>query len=495
MTTGAIFFPQTRAERLIGAGRFVLAAFSLLAIYLDPSEPARYAHIAYAVLTGYLVYAALLLLLLRDISVPWARLPIVTHVIDLAAFFVLNYFTEGPTSPFFVFFIFSLICATLRWDWRATLWTGVVAISGFIAMGLYMEDVWGDPDFELNRFIVRGAHLSVITMLLAYLGYFQEHCKRQVSRLTGWPAGFSQNANDPTGVLEMLENSAATIGVPRVIMAWQDPPAPGLYLAAWSKGEFHTSSEAPSSSPALVAGPLAGKSFLCDDVGSFQPRVLHVHGKGLEFCDFCYGTPLNIDFQNRFDIFGAVLSPVLSGEYVQGRLFFLDKRWMTSDDLVLAEIVARMIATRMDASYLAKQLEQAAAAHERVYLAHRLHDSLLQSLAVMSMQMEMIQGVFSENPGLAKERLAKVQTILRDEQRALRSFVGELKVAPPMLPASDGNSATHPDEAARGFGTQRAVRVEPDSNQGGAWIPSSGAAVLQPFVFRSLRKIRRWLVS
>ncbi len=425
MSVGVIF-SQTHAERLIAAGRFVLAVFSLFAIYLDPSEPARYANMAYSLLAGYLLYAALLALLLWSAPLAPSRLPIITHVLDMAVFFLLNYFTEGPTSPFFVYFVFSLICATLRWNWRVTLWTGVVAVSGFIAMGIYTENVLKDADFELNRFIVRAVYLSVITALLAYLGYFQEQCMRQISRLNEWPGGFSRKAHEPSWVREVLENSAATIGVPRVIMTWRDRSVPGAHLASWSKGEFQTS-EAPSSSPEFVAGPLADKSFLCDDIQSFRPRVLRVDDRGFEFCDFWFGTPLSLDFQNRFGISGSVLSPVLSGEYVRGRLFLLDKRWMTSDDLVLAEIVARMVATRMDASYLAKELQQAGAMNERLHLAHRLHDSLLQSLAAMNMQLEIVTDLLKENPHSAAERLAKVQRMLTEEQRSLRSFVGELK--------------------------------------------------------------------
>ena len=34
---------HTRSERLVALGRLVLAASSLLAIWLDPAEPAKYA--------------------------------------------------------------------------------------------------------------------------------------------------------------------------------------------------------------------------------------------------------------------------------------------------------------------------------------------------------------------------------------------------------------------------------------------------------------------
>lgn len=127
--------PQHRSERLIISGRVVLAAFFLLAVWLDPSEPAEYAQLAYLLLAVYLGYAMLLIPLAWTIYVFPNRLGVVTHVVDLIAFTLFMYFTEGPTSPFFLYFVFALLCAALRWQWRGTLWTTFATLTIFIGMG------------------------------------------------------------------------------------------------------------------------------------------------------------------------------------------------------------------------------------------------------------------------------------------------------------------------------------------------------------------------
>jgi glucose-6-phosphate-specific signal transduction histidine kinase len=43
LDASAPYFRQSRAERLIAIGRATLSVFSLLAVWLDPTEPARYA--------------------------------------------------------------------------------------------------------------------------------------------------------------------------------------------------------------------------------------------------------------------------------------------------------------------------------------------------------------------------------------------------------------------------------------------------------------------
>lgn len=55
--TEAQYIPQGRVERLIATGRVVLAASSLLAIWLDPSQPEKYAAATYALMAVYVAYA------------------------------------------------------------------------------------------------------------------------------------------------------------------------------------------------------------------------------------------------------------------------------------------------------------------------------------------------------------------------------------------------------------------------------------------------------
>jgi hypothetical protein len=128
--------PQHRAEFLIAIGRLVLATFSLLAIWLDPYAPSRHAQIAYALLLGYVAYSLLLTAYLSRVRMPLGILPFFTHALDLFLFTLFMFFTEGPTSPFFVYFVFSICCATLRWSWRGAIWTAAIALVMFIGMGM-----------------------------------------------------------------------------------------------------------------------------------------------------------------------------------------------------------------------------------------------------------------------------------------------------------------------------------------------------------------------
>lgn len=167
---GSNYFYPNRTERIISAGRVILAAFALFAIWLDPAEPARYSVITYSLLAGYLCYAVILALAAWKSNINWDRPAVVIHALDLSIFAIFMFLTTGPASPFFAFFVFSLVCAAFRWQMRGTLYTAVIAIGLVLVAAVYPSDLLRGPDFEMNRFVIRIGYLLVVAILLGYLG-------------------------------------------------------------------------------------------------------------------------------------------------------------------------------------------------------------------------------------------------------------------------------------------------------------------------------------
>ena len=125
-----------------------------------------------------------------------------------------------------------------------------------------------------------------------------------------------------------------------------------------------------------------------------------------------------------------MLSVPLAGETFEGRLFFLDRPGMTSDDLVLAEVVAGVTTGRLDHLFLTRRLLQLAATEERIRLARDLHDGALQSLTGIALRLAAARRLLDENGVEGRERLAEVQRLIAAEQRDFRFFIQELKPAP-----------------------------------------------------------------
>jgi signal transduction histidine kinase len=203
------------------------------------------------------------------------------------------------------------------------------------------------------------------------------------------------------------------------------------------------------------------------------------------------GTPVDGHFKTRFAIHSSVLSLIAHGQYFQGRIFFLDKLAMTTDDLVLGDIVSQMVVSRMDGLYLLRQVRQMAAVEERVHIARDLHDSVLQSLAAIGMQLQAARRLLDDQPLSGKQRLGAVQDLISDEQRNFRSLVSSLKTSKSRLSENYDGGATALKSMAKRLEEQWGARVDLKLAQEKIWIPEvmfqSIASIVQESIVNAVR--------
>jgi len=475
-----LYSRKSRAERLIATGRAVLAGFFLLAIWLDPSKPSRYAEITYTILASYLGYTIVLAILTWRQNILWGRSKIIAHALDLMVFAIIMFLTEGPTSPFFVYFVFLLVCATLRWQWRGTLWTAVSVLATVIVMAFYPTYLLHDPNFELNRFIIRIVYLAVVAILLGYLGAYEQKLRGELSKLAAWPRTIPVEVR--ALVREMLEHAAAILGAPRMLLAWEEEEEPWLHLASWSHGEFHYTREPPAAFGALVAAPLVGTNFFCLGARNSRPIVVYNSPAGFQRWQ---GAPLHPQLQARFNA-RTVLGLRMHGKEHEGYIFAFDRSRISADDLVLGEIVVRELVTRLDQFSLLKQLQAAAAIEERIRLARDLHDGLLQFLTGAALQLETVHRLMEADPETARQRLLEIQRLIAAEQRDLRSQIRELKPSPPNLPEMDFELAIRLEELAERVKRHWGLRVEVNLKRLEPRIPRTLAQEIYFIIHESL---------
>lgn len=421
---GAQYAPRTRTERLIGTGRAVLAAFALVAAWLDSEGLASAEEaLTYLLLLGYWVYA------LAVASVAWfryappIRLGVATHLVDLSLFAVLTYLAKGPTNSLFTYFLFAIAAATLRWQWRGALWTAAATLLTLNGIGLFASAVMHDPQFELDRFIMRSVYLAVMAAMLVYLGAHQDWQRREMSLLAAWPQALGREPE--YSPRDVLASAARITCATRVLLAWEEREEPWLHLALWHAGELQTWREAPETFHPLIAERLVGLTFLSTNVRAPVPVVMF---RGPDAQCRWRGAPIHPALQSRFAM-RAVLCLPLHGECLDGHLFALDKPRMTPDDLLLGEVVGHQVASSIDQSLLARRLRRAAAVEERNRMSRDLHDGVLQSLTAAALQLETVQRLWDTESRAARERLAATQLLIANEQRDLRYFIRDSKLA------------------------------------------------------------------
>lgn len=411
------YTPHSRAERLIAAGRFVLAFASLVAIYLEPSTPARFQRATYALLSIYTVYALVIAIIAWRSPVPPARWRLLSHALDLVLFTIFVYLTEGPASPFFLYFVFSLFCATLRFSARGILATGLTAMG--IYGGMAFIAAGGDPHFEISRVLIRETYLGVIAALLVYLGAFHQRVRREMSALAAWP----RELGDRLDVLltATLAHAAAVMNAPRVLLIWEESEEPWTYVARLANGELEIERVAPGTFESLNAAGLRNMSYAVRGAG--QPLL--VYDPVLSTAAEAAAEPIGSALRERYSIESAIVV-ALESEMVLTHFIIPNVRSATADDLALAHVAGRLVLATLDQYFFVQQVRQTASAEERLRISRDLHDGIVQSLAGVGLRLHALRSRHAEDSESARE-LVDVQAVLEHDQRELRTLVRDLR--------------------------------------------------------------------
>jgi signal transduction histidine kinase len=414
--------PRARIEWVIAGARVVLAVGALFAIWIDPSTSVKPGTLGFALLAIYAVYTVGILALVKgpvEFGRGWG---LTGHVFDLIAFSVFIFLTSGETSPFFVYFVFSVICGALRWDARGALLTGAAALALWV--GLSGFEFVRHPEFEVDRFIIRTVQLIVVGVLIAYLSSYHPRNLREMLRFASWPHGMPQDERDV--VTEIVERAHSILPAPRMLLVWQGPEEEFLNVAWRGDGAIEWLREPTISYNPLVIPSLDRLTFQAKDV---TDPAGHVDLWSAGRFGQVNRAPINEAITTRFAM-RSVQSSRLDGDVVQGRLFWLDRRRMRVDDLVVSDLVARLSASRLDCAYLLTQFREAAALDERVRVARDLHDSLLQTLTGAGLQLAVATRVFDSDPKAARAGLDEVQRQLEQTEMDIRSLIRRLRPLP-----------------------------------------------------------------
>lgn len=402
-------FPQSRAERLIAIGRFVLAVAAFGAIYLDPLEPAQSPTLTHALLVVYGVYALAVVLWNVAASSTTRRILLATHAFDLVFFGVVNATAFGPTAPFFVFFVFSISCAMLRFGRRGTVLTAGLAVMIYIASSITGASA---APFELNRFVIRVTYLFVLASMLIYLATYQERIQHDLQRLARWPR--SARRDHETLLEQLLSEAASIFGARRVLLAYKHLSERSAWLYAGRALEPQ-----PPETASLLLERDSGTYF---SSAAYPAVRLDAEGSVVRRPQ----DRIPEEIVRRYGV-DAVIATSIRGDFVRGTMLLLDGPSPLLEEINLARIAGAVVAGRLDHYHAAQQLQRGAVAEERVRVARDLHDSVLQSLTGVALQLHTLPRLMVRDPDEARKRLGEVEQVIGAAQKELRWFIDELR--------------------------------------------------------------------
>ena len=429
-----------RVERILAVGRAFLTISALIAIYLDPTEPARFAGLTYGLLSSYALYSVVVLVIVRRVAPVTPRLGFVLHGVDILWVSALTFFSQGPVSPFFLFFLFVSLASAYRWGFGETVATAVITVSILlletaVATAGPWKHTWGaEFRYDLTPIIIRTTYLLLTGFLLGYLADQEKQIRAELAATTD---AMSQPRIDRglggsvASLARMLRRMFHATAVDIVIqehhrtrtMLWHarrvTDGREGEPVRRIELDDAHRTAwlfEAPSHAWCSV-GALRGQTLpavtLDAEAWRMRPLTLTVpppFTDGREFRSL-----VGVDFGLTGEWHGRVLlfDPVDSGS-PETRVRFLAS---------LTDHITPVLTN----VFLLRSLRSRAGAAERARVARELHDGAIQALIGIEMKTETLRRRADREAPVVVSELAEIQRLLRDEVVALRELMQELR--------------------------------------------------------------------
>ncbi len=436
-----------RIERWLATARLILAVSALVAIRMDPTE-LGHSWAAYGLFVFYMANGILILMLLRRRQQSTAAFRLMVHTADIVWPALISIFSEGPRTPFFLFFVFVLAAAAYRWGLWETLGTAAAEVAllwaeSFVLLHLHLGPGGAVPwaalnglrvnvrEFEPERLFMLSVYLLVMGLLLGYLAEQQKRLRAEKAVVTGTLSRVRVEAG-LTGTIEQIFREAMSMyGASRAVVASQESHTQRVFVGELKKAN---GSAPPSEFRWLDSGSRDAKHYLENFPGDVcYASVDRDRWTTLALDDGGHSVPVAnlISFSQLREVqeFNSLISVAfLFGSEWKGRVFLFNPSWRgeKQEELRFLLDLVHQVGPAVYNVYLLHRLRRRAGAAERARVARELHDGAVQSLIAVEMQVDVLRRQADARTPIGEE-LGRIQGLLREEVLKLRELMQQMK--------------------------------------------------------------------
>ena len=435
-----------RIEWWLATARVILAVSALVAIRMDPTE-LGHSWAAYGLFVFYMANGILILMLLKQRQQSTVAFRLMVHSADIVWPALISIFSEGPRTPFFLFFVFVLAAAAYRWGLWETLGTAAAEVAllwveSFILLHLRLGPGGSLPwaalkglrvnvqEFEPQRLFMLSIYLLVMGLLLGYLAEQQKHLRAEKAVVTGTLSRVRVEAGLTRTIEQIFHEAMAMYGASRVVVASQESHSHRVFV-----GELNRANgSGPSEFRWLESRSRDAKTYLDDFPGDvcyasidgdrWRTLALDDGGHTVPVANLAPISQLR-DVQS-FD--SLVTVAFLFGSEWRGRVFLFNPSWRgeKQEELRFLLDLVHQVGPAVYNVYLLHRLRRRAGAAERARFARELHDGAVQSLIAVEMQVDVLRRQSDAGKPIGSE-LGRIQGLLREEVLKLRELMQQMK--------------------------------------------------------------------
>ena len=419
-----------RTERIIAGARLVLAIAAVNLLLLTEEATTAAMNVAYTAVALYLLYAIAVVWVVDQHLMRVRRVGFFSQVIDTLWFPFILLYTHADQSPFFLYYVYSLITASFRWGFKETLFVntanvGMFAIVHFATMREH---------FEFGSFAVQPIYLYVLACLIGYLGEYQKRLQKQFLSLNDLSG--SIGIKDPINRMidKLMQKTRSLLPVENCVLALCEKESHRFFLkkTATEKKTVHRMVELSAAEAELFLAPQINQGYFINPRTS-AARVLGIPANFAYNFDLQKSVPItHTSYERLLSILEAksILSvPIFFNDQFKGRVYLVNKvkANFSYSDIQYLRLIVSHVGPLIENYRFLKQLHAITVLQEKSRIARDLHDGLLQSLASLDLRIEVCRRMAGIRPEGIGSELSELHLIVKSEQAALRDYMKRLK--------------------------------------------------------------------
>jgi signal transduction histidine kinase len=168
-------------ERLVAWLRLAFAALAIVVIeFINPSRIARFPTLSLSSIGLFFLYSLAVLYLARKNKLTSKTAGLLTTVLDVVGIALIVFSTGGTRTPFFFYYSFPVLTASVRWGIRGSIPVAVAGVAIYAAIRITLAaEAMAEP-IGFDTIIVRSLYLILLGCVFGYLSDFE---KKQNKRL------------------------------------------------------------------------------------------------------------------------------------------------------------------------------------------------------------------------------------------------------------------------------------------------------------------------
>jgi signal transduction histidine kinase len=421
-------------EQVLAISRLFLAFTSLVAERIHPLSPTRYHNLAVFFLLGYTVHSLGLFIALRMDPEPTPRFVMWSQISDVLWPVLMCLFTDPPNGAFYIFFLFALVAAAFRYGFLETMAVSVFCVGLLLIQALIVA--FSPPHLHLRqllltgveppRIIFRCGYLLLSGFLLGLLAETEKELRAEIALVNRLLSMARVGNRLADSIAEISTVLAGIFGGTRAYEIVQQINTGRMFR--WEVDSSLKSvvriQEVDSEDFSTAAMSHYPHTFYMtlDSSGRCSIEALDDEGRVLDQSELrSLEMPIS-------DVTSVLAVSLEMGREWTGRFVVVDAKLSASRERALrfAQNVTRQVAPALYSVYLFRRFRSRVGAIERARVARELHDTAIQSLISIEMQLDVLRRRPNGGAQLGSE-LERIQELLRQEVLNLRELMHTMR--------------------------------------------------------------------